>query len=32
MSWLKETIELSNSTYKKKATAEAKVKNWMRCN
>jgi len=26
MSWLKETIELSNPTYKKKATAEAKIK------
>jgi len=26
MTWLKETIELSNLTYKKKATAEAKLK------
>jgi len=26
MSWLKETIELSNPIHKKKATAEAKIK------
>jgi len=26
MSWLKETIELSNLTYKKKAITEAKIK------
>jgi len=26
MSWLKETIELSNPIYKKKATAEVKIK------
>ena len=27
MNWLKETIKLSNLTYKKEAIAEAKIKN-----
>jgi len=26
MRWLKETVELSNPTYKNEATAEAKIK------